>query len=271
MTAEVKYFKRDEGSIAYDDYGGDGELVVMLPGMGALRSEYRFLAPEVSSAGYHVIVADLRGHGGSSAFWPEYTLISVGKDINALIKHLDAGPAHVIGTSFSPGAAVWAAVEQPQAFRSLVLIGAFVRTLKTSLIQNLLTGLLLGGPWKVSGWTTYYKSLYPSRQPEDFDKYLSDLKDNLREPGRFDALKGLGFTSKDDSESRLGKVDKPALVIMGTRDPDWPDPKAEAQFIADSINGELLFVEGAGHYPQTEMPEQVTPRVIEFLNRVPNG
>ena len=270
MTVELKNFKREEGSIAYDDYGGDGELVVMLPGMGALRSEYRFLAPEVSKAGYRVIVADLRGHGGSSAFWPEYTLVSAGKDILALIEHLDAGPAHVIGTSFSPGAAVWAAAENPEAFRSLVLIGAFVRSPKTSFIQNAMTAVLLIGPWKVSGWATYYKTLYPSRQPADFDKYLADLKTNLREPGRFDALKGLGFAPKTDAENSLDKVDIPTLVIMGTSDPDWPDPKAEAQFIADRVSGELVFIEGAGHYPQTEMPEQVTPKVIEFLNRVSN-
>jgi pimeloyl-ACP methyl ester carboxylesterase len=268
MTMQVKYFKREEGTIAYDDYGGDGELVIMLPGMGALRSEYRFLAPEVSQAGYRVVVADLRGHGESSAFWPEYSLVSAGQDILALIEHLDAGSAHLIGTSFSPGAAVWAAAQRPDAFRSLVLIGAFVRTPQTSFIQNLLTAVLLNGPWKVAGWATYYRTLYPACQPSDFEEYLSKLKANLRELGRFEALKGLGFASKDEAEKSLVKVDKPALVIMGTSDPDWPDPTAEAQFIADSLSAEVLLVEGAGHYPQIEMPEKVTPSVIEFLGRV---
>lgn len=236
--------------------------------MGALRSEYRFLAPEVSKAGYRVVVADLRGHGDSSAFWPEYTLTAAGEDILGLIEHLDAGPAHVIGTSFSPGAAVWAAAQRLESFRSLVLISAFVRTPKTSFSQNILTALLLNGPWKVSGWGAYYKTLYPTRQPEDYEDYLDDLKANLRQPGRFEALKGLGFASKDDAEKSLGKVDIPTLVVMGTHDPDWPDPRAEAHFIVNRLSGELLLVEGAGHYPQTEMPEAVTPKVIEFLNQV---
>jgi hypothetical protein len=30
----------------------------------------------------------------------------------------------------------------------------------------------------------------------------------------------------------------------------------------------LVLVQDAGHYPQTEMPEQVTPAVIDFLARV---
>jgi len=67
---QTQYFKRDEGTLAYSDYGGTGELVLMLPGMGALRSEYRYLAPQISAAGYRAVTVDLRGHGESSVPWP---------------------------------------------------------------------------------------------------------------------------------------------------------------------------------------------------------
>ena len=143
---ETEYFARPEGTIAYDDSHGDGELVIMWPGMGALRTEYRFLAPALVDAGYRAVTADLRGHGESSADWSEYTLPAVGQDILALIDHLDAGPAHVIGTSFSPGAAVWAAAERPEAIRSLILIGAFVRDTPPSTMKSLSTAVLLRGP-----------------------------------------------------------------------------------------------------------------------------
>jgi pimeloyl-ACP methyl ester carboxylesterase len=66
---QTQYFERPEGTLAYSDYGGSGELVLMLPGMGALRSEYRFLAPKLSEAGYRAVAADLRGHGESSVPW----------------------------------------------------------------------------------------------------------------------------------------------------------------------------------------------------------
>jgi pimeloyl-ACP methyl ester carboxylesterase len=264
---ETKFFERPEGVLAYDDSGSEGELVVMMPGMGALRSEYRFLAPAVAAAGYRVVTSDLRGHGESSVDWAEYTLPAAGGDILALIDYLEAGPAHFVGTSFSPGAAVWAEVERPDAFRTLTLIGPWVRDAAPSAIKNLASAALLSGPWKVRGWGLFYKTLYPTRKPADFKEYMAALMNNLREPGRFQALKGLGFSPKTASSERISRVKAPGLVVMGTRDPDWPDPAAEARWIAEQLSSELLLVEDAGHYPQTEMPEQVAPAVVNFLMR----
>ena len=49
---DTQYFERPEGTIAYDDSQGAGELVIMWPGMGALRSEYRYLAPALKGLGF---------------------------------------------------------------------------------------------------------------------------------------------------------------------------------------------------------------------------
>lgn len=101
-------------------------------------SEYRFLAPQLSEAGYRAVTVDLRGHGETSVPWKTYDVPSVGSDILALIDHLNAGPAHVIGTSFSPAAVVWAAAERPDCIRSLVLISPFVRDVKINPVMKAL-------------------------------------------------------------------------------------------------------------------------------------
>jgi pimeloyl-ACP methyl ester carboxylesterase len=54
---------------------------------------------------------------------------------------------------------------------------------------------------------------------------------------------------------------------MGTKDPDFPDPAAEGRYIAEQTGGRLELVAGAGHYPQTEMPEVTAPLVLDFLKR----
>jgi len=116
---QTQYLELNEGRLAYTDYGGSGPLVLMLPGMAALRSEYRFLAPKLSAAGFRPVSVDLCGQGDSSVPWPVYDVPSTGSDILALIEHLDDHCAHLIGTSFSAAPSVWAAVERPELVRSI--------------------------------------------------------------------------------------------------------------------------------------------------------
>ena len=52
---------------------------------------------------------------------------------------------------------------------------------------------------------------------------------------------------------------------MGTQDPDFADPVAEGKYLAQHTGGKLELIEGAGHYAQTEMPEETVPLVIDFL------
>ena len=262
---QTQFFTRPEGTLAYTDYSDDGELVVMLPGMGALRSEYRFLAPQLHDAGYHPVAVDLRGHGESSVPWERYDVPAVGQDIIALTEHLDDGPAHLVATSFSPGAAVWAAAERPDLVRSLTLIGAFVRDAQMGAFMKAATWVLMNNPWRVRTWITFYRTLYPSDKPDDFDAYLEQLRANLAEPGRFEAAKSLADSSRRPAEERLPRVKAPVLVVMGTQDPDFPDPAAEAEYIAAQTGGRVALIEGAGHYPQTEMPDKTGAAILSFL------
>ena len=264
---QTKFFKRPQGTLAYTDYGGDGELVLMLPGMGALRSEYRCLAPQLSQSGYHAVTVDLRGLGESSVPWPYYDVPSVGDDILAMVDYLNAGPAHLICTSKAAGSGVWAAAEQPDDLRSLVLIGAFAREVKVNPVINILFWIMMHNPWRVQAWITYYGTIYPTHKPADFKEYLNQLKANLKQPGRFLASNDYGNASLKPAQERLGKVKAPTLVIMGSKDPDFPDPVAEGKFIATKTGGRLEIIEGAGHYPQTEMPEKTTPLVMDFLKK----
>lgn len=125
--------------------------------------------------------------------------------------------------------------------------------------------LVLHNPWRVRTWLMYYRTLYPSHKPDDFDNYMRALKDNLSEPGRFAAAAALAECSRAPAEERLERVAVPTLVIMGTKDRDFPDPVAEGRFIEERTGGTLKLVDGAGHYPQTEMPDTATPLILDFL------
>jgi pimeloyl-ACP methyl ester carboxylesterase len=265
---QTQTFQRPEGTLAYTDYGGSGEFVLMLPGMGSLRSEYRYLAPKLQVAGFRAITMDLRGQGDSSVPWQTYDVPSVGNDILALIEHLNAGPAHIIANSFSPAPAIWAAVERPEFIRSLALISAFARESKPNPFMRALTWFMMNNPWRVQTWRMYYRTLYPTSKPADFEQYLDELSANLAQPGRFEAVKAFPSAPRQPWEERLPRVKAPMLVVMGTKDPDFPDPGAEGQYLAEKVGGKLVLIEGAGHYPQTEMPEKTAQAVLEFLRQV---
>jgi pimeloyl-ACP methyl ester carboxylesterase len=253
------------GRIAYDDTGGDGAVVLAIPGMGDLRSQYRLLRPALKDAGYRVVTMDVRGFGDTSATWNDYSAHAVGRDAIALLDHLHAGPAVVLGNSFAAGSALWAARDAPSRVRGVVLLGPIVRDVKVPFLAKAALWIGFAGPWRVWFWTTYWNSLFPSVKPKDHAQAKATLARNLQEPGRMRALQTMIGLSKADTASMLTDSRVPALVVMGTRDPDFTDAAAEANWLASQLVAQELLVDGAGHYPHAEMPGRVAPKVISFV------
>lgn len=267
--AHTRFLDRDEGAIAYDDEGS-GPLVVLVPGMGDVRATYRFLKPALVTAGFRVVAMDVRGHGESGTGFSDYSTSAVGSDVVALVRHLNAGPAVVIGGSMGAGAAAWAAAEDPVRVQGLVLIAPFVREGtplplgKTG--TRLLFRALFARPWGPWVWSTYLtNNLFPSAKPQDQATYKRHLQRNLTEKGRMEAFQRMMSYSKEDVERRLPEVKAPVLVVMGTKDPDFVDPAAEANAVATLLRGDVVLIEGAGHYPHAEMPERTIPPILGFL------
>ncbi len=268
-TASTRYLDRPEGRIAYE-VAGKGPLVVCIPGMGELRSSYRLLTPSLAAAGFRVATMDLRGHGESDATFTAYDDIAAGTDALALVAKLGR-PAVLVGNSMGAGAAAWAAAEDPGSVIGLVLLGPFVRNAPVGLIMKIAFRLALLRPWRRRAWLAYHTSLFPGRRPLDLKQHQDRIARSLEMPGHWRAFTATTHTSHAPVEARLGEVRAPTLVVMGSRDPDFRDPKAEAELIAGRLDAEMLMVPDAGHYPQVEYPEIVTPKVLDFLRRVASG
>lgn len=268
-TSTLCWLPRPGGRIAYD-VAGSGPLVVLAPGMGDTRGVHRFLAPALVAAGYRVATVDLRGHGDSDTTFEAYDDVATGGDLLALVSHL-GGQAVLVGNSMSAGAAVWAAAEAPDLVAGLVLIGPFVRDVPIGWLPRLALRLALLRPWGPAAWTAYYGKLYPHAPPTDLDAHRAAIRASLARPGGWAAFVATTRTSHAPAAARLDEVAAPTLVVMGTADPDFPDPAAEAAFVAERLGGQVHLIEGAGHYPQAERPEEVAPQVIGFLDEVHRG
>lgn len=261
MTAEM--LQRPLGAIAYDDTGGSGRLVVMLPGAGDIRTEYRFVAPELAKAGARIVTMDLRGHGASSADWPSYGITDTAADLVALLEHLDAGPATVVGTSFSPTAALWAAAEHPTLIDRLVLISAHLHD--PPQWQNMLLDLMMRGPLAGRIWAGQYRKWHPGAPPEDLAAHAARLADMMTDPHRRRAVRRTLVARRDGLDERIDRVNLSTLVIMGGADSHFHDPRTEGEQIAARTNGSLVIIPDAGHYPQAEYPKHVVTAISDFI------
>ncbi|WP_236685326.1 alpha/beta fold hydrolase [Demequina salsinemoris] len=269
MTEEAVptlYLDRPDGRVAYD-VRGSGPLVVLAPGMGELRRTYRFVAPALADAGWTVAAADLRGHGDSDATFDVYGDEPTADDLIALIEHL-GGPALVVGNSMSAGSAVIVAARRPELVSGLALLGPFVRDRPGGAAARMMFRALMLRPWAVPVWKTYLPSLYEGAKPVDFDQHRRLVADALRRPGAANAFVRTTRTSHALSESLLDRVEAPALVVMGDKDPDFPDPRAEAAWIARALSGEAVVVPDAGHYPQAQQPEATLDALLTFAEGV---
>jgi pimeloyl-ACP methyl ester carboxylesterase len=118
-------------------------------------------------------------------------------------------------------------------------------------------------------WNAYLPSLYAGTKPDDFMAYRKQVTDALKRPGYAKAFSQTSRLSHEVAAERLPRVEQLMLVVMGAKDPDFPDPVAEAHWIADGRNATVLMAPESGHYPHAQQPELVTPAVIEFLKGLP--
>src|SRR3954465_2122689 len=175
MSAMTQTLQRPEGRIGYD-VTGDGPLVVCLPGMGELRSVYRFTVPALVEAGFRGATMDLRGHGASGGGFGTFDAGAAGPDALALIEVL-GGPAVLVGNSMGAGAAVWAAAERPDLVAGIALVGPFVRNPETNPVMAWAFRAMMSGPWATRMWLSYLPRLYPARRPADFAEHLGRLRE----------------------------------------------------------------------------------------------
>ena len=277
---ETRFLDLEEGRVAYDDTGGDEPLVLCAPGLGDLRSQFRYLRPVLTGAGFRVMTMDLRGTGDSSAGWTSYTPDDVADDMEQVLHaNLSATPAVVICNSMAAASAVRLAAEFPSIVRALVLVGPVVRDHETAPEEE--AGLhaaidaMLAGPWGADVWAAYYRGLYPTwaerHQPPDLDEHIARIKRNLAEHGRLHALRAFSVAHKRQSAARVDRVHVPVLAVMGSADRDQPDPAAELDWLAKVLCAKTLLLDGIGHYPHVEAIDVTGAAILEFLHGLPSG
>lgn len=112
----------DGENVALHDFGGDGPNVLFGHGNGLNAGMWAAVTPLLADR-FHCYGIDLRGHGRSRPVDAGYSVERnrFAQDVIACIESLGAAPANYVGHSLGGASAIFAALAQPELFRSMWL------------------------------------------------------------------------------------------------------------------------------------------------------
>ena len=273
-------------------HGGHGSPVVFIHGLGSAGyMEWRFnLAPAASR--HKVFAPDLPGYGRTQKPRVRYTISYFADFVEQYMRDRGLRNAAIVGTSLGGRIALELALERPQLTKRLVLINALglgrPRPQVAQMAYGLVTVPAIGEAvmrftrsalrWapprtirKVAGRfagstsdlekvmdDTYLDNLREMYETEEFhDAYLSTVR-QLIHPR---ALIG----GDHDMTARLGELKMPVQLIWGSADPLFPlEHATRAHAVIQDCK--LAVIEGAGHTPQAERPEEFNRVLAAFLS-----
>ncbi|MEU2198915.1 alpha/beta hydrolase [Isoptericola sp. NPDC019482] len=267
-------------TLGVEHFGDDSAPLVLCVGGATMLSWPDALCAAVARGGRHVVRYDLRDAGASTTVDPEapgYTLRDLAADAAALARELDDRPAHLAGVGVGGMVAQVAALDHPEAFAALTLVGT--RPVAPGPVDDDLPdhdaavmGRLFALPepdWAdrdaVADHAVRSAEILGD-DPAAARAVAGRVWD--RTPSTTPAVQaanqeGTVFAALDCAprwRERLGEVAVPALVVHGRRDPFFPVGNGEA--LAREIpEARLLVLEDAS----TAIPDAAAGRVAAAM------
>ncbi len=275
----MPYAKTDDGVSLYYEEAGSGEVLVFVHEFaGDLRSwepQLRYF-----SRRYRCVVYNARGYPPSDV--PEdqgaYSQARARDDVLAVIDHLDAEKAHVVGLSMGGFATLHFGLEYPDRAHSLVVAGCGygaerekreqfqAETEATAKLIEQSTGEEFAerygeGPTRVQ---------FQNKDPRGWREFRDLLADHSM---RGAALTMRGVQKKRpslfDLEEPMRRLTVPTLILTGDEDEPCLIPNV---FMKRTIASSALEVfPNAGHTINLEDPDRFNRSVAEFLAQVESG
>jgi pimeloyl-ACP methyl ester carboxylesterase len=257
---------------------GIGDPIVLLHGFAETSHMWLPLIEKLAGK-YTVIAPDLRGFGQSAAPSDGYTKAAMAQDIRALVKSLGHGRIRLVGHDIGLMVAYAYAAQYPDEIERLVLMEAFLPGIGdwngVFLLRDLWhfhfygkTPLAL-----VTGRERIYLEHFwndfaadPARSVSEADRQF--YAGEYAKPGHMAAGMEVFRAFPKDAEAFAGfakaKLTMPMLVLSGEK-AGGPFLIEQGRMVATDVEG--VLVKGAGHWLMEEAPEQVIPKLVEFLDR----
>ncbi|GAC1500298.1 MAG: alpha/beta hydrolase [Bradyrhizobium sp.] len=257
---------------------GQGDPVVLLHGYAETSHMWLPLIPKLAST-HTVIAPDLRGFGESSAPADGYTKAAMARDIHALVKSLNYDRIRLVGHDIGLMVAYAYAVQYPEEVDRLVLMEAFLPG-----VGDWNSVFLLRDLWHFHFYGKTPLALVTGRERIYLDHFWDDFAADPRrsiseedrefyakayaQPGHMAAGMEVFRAFPRDAEDFAGfaktRLTMPLLVLSGEK-AGGPFLIEQGRMVATNVEG--VLVKDRGHWLMEEAPDQVIPKLMEFLNR----
>lgn len=259
----------DGADLAYEVRGA-GEPLLFLHGLGANGGSWDAQVAHFAPR-YRTITVDFRGSGASrDRVHPRgpFSMARFASDVRALLAHLDASPAHVVGLSLGGMVAFQLAVDAPQCTRSLVIVNSGPEVIPRSAAERWAMGVRQVVT-RLMGPAAFARILAPKLFPKEEHAELRErfkammaANDKGAYVATLEAI--LGWSVAD----KLEELALPALIVTG--DHDYTPVAAKEAYRRRMPNARLAVVEGAHHALPLEFPEAFNAVLDNFLDTLAN-
>ncbi len=258
---------------------GSGPPVILLHGLGATNASMLTTLWSLSRR-HRVIAPDLPGHGDSGKPITRYDAGFFARWLTAFMDELGLQRPDLVGNSLGGRIALEVAISAPEKIGAIGLLAAapvvhrlrqlvpFVRLLPPELAAM---PLPVGERQALAAVRSLFAA--PDRMPAEwFEAAAAEFARVWRMPGAriafFSSLREI-YLEEPHGESgywkRLSRMDRPALMLWGERDPLVP--LAHARAVSRALpHATSLILKDCGHVPQYELPELTNRLLTRFLN-----
>jgi len=278
------------GPVHYIDFGGSGQAMLMVHGLGGNALNWMAVGPELAKP-FHVIAIDLAGFGQTPLYRRSAAVGANADLVHAFIEKVIGEPVVLMGNSMGGHLAILVAADHGDSVAECILVDpavpipvAHVRRpppavlgVAAALSIPGLAELLFDrrvrelGPEKLVERSLALVSADPSRvDPKVVEAHVK----LTRERGSLGPQNSRAFLQASRSIAlrmadprfwnRVRRVKAPTLVIHGSRDEVIPVAAAR-ELVKRRPDWTLRVLEGVGHVPMMEMPKEFLSVVNEWL------